>query len=106
MYFIDNLDAISKLKILLGIENKDESSDKLELYLSAASDYILNYCRIEAVPLALTSTLLKMAAFDYRAHGLDNVKSEAKGRLSESYITEYPANIINQLNPYRRIKVI
>ncbi|MFJ7680344.1 phage head-tail connector protein [Peribacillus sp. NPDC097198] len=106
MYLTDTLDAISKLKILLGIEDTNENSDKLELYLSGACDYILNYCRIEAIPIALTSTLLKMAAFDYRAHGLDNVKSETKGRLSESYITDYPPNIMNQLNPYRRIRVI
>jgi hypothetical protein len=94
--------SIDNVKILLGIS--DNSQDVLlNLYLSRATNFVKNYCNIEEIPSSLDEIIEDIAVIRYRLHGVEGVKSETKGSLSETYIESLPADIINQLNCHRRV---
>jgi hypothetical protein len=80
--------------------------DLLNLYIQRATDFVLDYCYLTEIPVILDSVVEEMAVFSYLSKGVENVSSEGKGSLSESYITEYPSNIMNRLDRHRKIRVI
>jgi hypothetical protein len=95
------------VKILLGIDVNDTSQDNvLNLYLSRATNFVLNYCNLEEIPVGLDSVVEDIAILKYRLKGVEGIKSEGKGSLSESYIDSLPLDIIRELNRYRRIEFI
>lgn len=100
---INNTEVLKNVKTLLEFEQSDTSKDELlNLYISRATNYIKNHCKIETVPDALQDTIEEMVIFQYRQKGVENIKSEGKGSLSESYIEDYPVNIMNSIKPYKR----
>jgi hypothetical protein len=99
--------SLDNVKILLGIS--DNSQDALlNLYLSRATNFVKNYCNIDEIPSSLDDVIEDIAVIRYRLHGVEGVKSESKGSLSESYIDSLPADIISQLNSHqvREVRVI
>jgi hypothetical protein len=94
--------SLDNVKILLGIT--DNSQDALlNLYLSRATNFVKNYCNIDEIPSSLDEVIEDIAVIRYRLHGVEGVKSETKGSLSETYIESLPTNVINQLNCHRRV---
>jgi hypothetical protein len=97
--------SLENVKILLGIT--DNSKDNmLNLYLSRATSFVKNYCNIDEIPIELDEVIEDIAVYRYRMNGVENVKAESKGSLSETYRDSLPDDIIAQLNRYRRVKVV
>jgi hypothetical protein len=101
------LATLENVKILLEMDEYDISKDSLlNLYISRAQDFIFDYCKITEIPSSLNSSIEDMAVFQYRQKGAENLQSEGKGSLSESYILQYPQNIMSRLTPYCRVRFI
>lgn len=99
------MSSIDNVKTLLGIS--DTSSDSLlNLYLSRAEKFVKNYCNIDEIPLELDEVIEDIVVFRYRMNGVENMKSETKGSLSESYRESLPDDILTQLNRFRKVRVI
>lgn len=104
-------EALSTLKILLGIE--DDSKDTLLFFLiDDVVNMILGYCRIEVLPRQLESLVPMIASDMYRAKGYGReaapevVKSVSEGENSVSFDTvspkdDYLTNYYKRLNPFR-----
>lgn len=78
----------------------------LDIYCEQAVGFIYNFCRRNTIPTELYSVIVSMIVHDYRKRGVENVTSESKGRLKDSYTTQYPPDIINQLIGRRKIIVV
>jgi hypothetical protein len=96
------MDSIDNVKILLGISDNSQD-DLLNLYISRAEQFVKTYCNIEEIPTELKSVIEDIAVFRYRMNGVENIKSESKGELSETYRDSLPQDILSQLNRYRRV---
>lgn len=101
------LTQLNNVKQLLDIETDDTSKDGLiNLYIKRAEDYTKNYLKIDDIPAALTSVIEDIAVFRYRQKGVENIKAEGKGSLSETYMESIPLDLMNQINAFRRIRVL
>ncbi|MFC4182991.1 phage head-tail connector protein [Saccharococcus thermophilus] len=97
--------SLENVKTLLGIFDTSQDS-LLNLYLSRAEKFVKNYCNIDEIPVELDEVIEDIAVYRYRMNGVENVKSESKGSLSETYRESLPDDILAQLNRYRRVKVV
>jgi hypothetical protein len=100
------LDIIENAKLILDMQLEYQKDGLLNLFLTRAIDYTLNYCKIDEIPPSFHSLIEEMIVFQYRQKGVENVQSEGKGSLSQSFISEYPPNIMNRLQPYSRVKFL
>ena len=98
------MDEISKIKILLNITDNTEDA-LLGILMENAVSFIKRTCFLDEVSTEFNPVLRKMVIFDYRKNGSENLKSESAGSLMESFLTEYPQDILNEIYPYRRIRV-
>lgn len=97
--------SIENVKILLGIN--DTSQDTLlNLYLSRATNFVKNYCNVDEITPSLDEIVEDIAVYLYRNRGVENIKSESKGSLSETYRDSLPDDIIAVLNRYRKVKFV
>ncbi|MBE2926592.1 head-tail connector protein [Anoxybacillus flavithermus] len=94
--------SLENVKTLLGISDNSQD-DLLNLYISRAEQFVKTYCNIEEIPTELNSVMEDIAVFRYRMNGIENVKSETKGSLSETYRDSLPDDILSQLSRYRRV---
>lgn len=94
---------LSKVNVILGV---GADYELLEFYSHNAQDFIFDYCKITEIPPSLYTIITEMIVFQYRQKGVENISSEGKGSLSESYITEYPPNIMNRLKSHRKIVIL
>lgn len=106
---------IAMLKSLLGIT--DAAKDlNIEFILNSAEEVIMNYCHIEAVPVGLNNTMLRMAADMYRNDALGSVEtpqrvtSVSRGDISTSFgdlPTDYTTGLLKNyekaLASYRKL---
>ncbi|MCG6796353.1 head-tail connector protein [Geobacillus sp. YHL] len=99
------MSSLENVKTLLGISNNTQDN-LLNLYLTRATSFVKNYCNIDEIPSELDEVIEDIAVYRYRMNGVENVKSESKGSLSETYRDSLPDDIIAQLNRYRRVKVV
>ncbi|WP_117161439.1 phage head-tail connector protein [Paraliobacillus sp. X-1268] len=98
---------LENIKALLGIDESDTSKDGvINLYISRATNYTKNYLKVEEIPPALTDVIEDIAIFKYKQKGIENIKSEGKGSLSETYMESISDDIINQLNSHRKVRVL
>ncbi|KHF40707.1 phage head-tail connector protein [Halalkalibacter okhensis] len=98
---------LDHVKTLLEKDILDTTEDVLlNLYIQRATDFVTDYCNLIEIPISLNSVIEEMAVFSYLSKGVENITSEGKGSLNESYITEYPSNIMNRLDRHRRIRVV
>lgn len=99
--------SIENMKLILGI-NDTSKDDVLTLYINRASNFVLDYCNIDesSLTLSLKEVIEDIAVFNYRNKGIENVISEGKGSLSESYRESLPSDIYRRLNEYRRMKFV
>jgi hypothetical protein len=94
--------SLDNIKTLLGISDNTQDN-LLNLYLTRATSFVKNYCNIDEIPPALDEVIEDIAVFRYRMNGVENIKSESKGELSETYRDSLPQDILSQLNRYRRV---
>jgi hypothetical protein len=98
--------SLDNVKVLLEIDILDVSEDDLlNLYISRSTNYVKNYCNLVDIPPELDEVIEDIAVIRYRNKGVENIKSEGKGSLSESYIDSLPEDIVDQLNQHRVRKV-
>ncbi|REJ23698.1 MAG: DNA-packaging protein [Bacillaceae bacterium] len=97
--------SIENMKIPLGIN--DTSQDPvLNFYLSRATNFVKEYCNIEEINSPIGEIVEDIAIFLYKNKGVENIQSETKGSLSETYRENLPPYLVSRLNNYRRMKFI
>ncbi|MFP5111830.1 phage head-tail connector protein [Bacillaceae bacterium C204] len=106
MDIVDQEDIIEKARLVLDIPLDVDYDSLLEYYFQNAVDFISDYCNLTEVPTTLFSVLTQMIVFQYRQKGVENIQSEGKGSLSESYLPEYPSNIMNRLSRHAQVKFL
>lgn len=101
---------LDNLKILLNISEDDISKDNLlNIYLNEAEDTVRSYCNINEIDIlnnALTSAVLKLALFNYKNRGKENITQMSQGSRSITLKSSLPTEIEMLCKPYRRIKVM
>lgn len=104
-----NLDELlRKIKIRLEIDPDDNSKDSLfEVLIEDAISYIkrIAFLNENEVNENFHSVIRKMVVFDFRRQGVENLKTETAGSLQENFVTEYPKDILDEITPYRKIRV-
>jgi hypothetical protein len=99
--------TIENIKVLLDIAADDTSEDNiLSLYLSRATNQVLKYCNVTELDSTLDELAEGISIFNYRNKGVENIVSEGKGSLSESYRDDLPPDIVRRLNENRRMKFV
>lgn len=95
---------LTQIKLLLGIS--DNSKDELlQLLIKIAVDNVKSYCHIDSIPDDLNSCICKMVVVDYNKIGSEGLASENYSGAAFSYLPSYSTDIINQLKPYRRLRM-
>lgn len=93
------------MKIPLGINDTSQDS-VLNFYLSRATNFVKEYCNIKEITSPIGEIVEDIAIFLYKNKGVENIQSETKGSLTESYRENLPPYLVNRLNSYRRMKFI
>jgi len=96
---------LENVKALLEIDDTSKDSI-LNVYINRATQYAKNHCNIpneESVPSGLNGVIEDIAILKYRLKGVEGIKSEGKGSLSESYIEDLPPYTKAELSKFRRI---
>lgn len=82
---LNEVDALIKLKMLLGITGEDKDV-LLQFALDDTKTTILNYCNLSFIPKGLETVWLKMAIEFYKSSGAStgsiNVGASASGKVS------------------------
>lgn len=98
---IDKVAILTNVKLIT-----EETNDALvNLMISKAEEFILNYCNIKEVPVELKGTLEDLTMFKLNSIGKDNLKTESLGSYSSSFVEDIPKPIKSQLNRFRELKV-
>lgn len=74
-------DYLSNIKLLLGISDNN-ADEVLLMFISLATQEILNYCNISELPSALNYTLCQMVADLYRDNTKSNTNNSVVGNVS------------------------
>ena len=97
--------ALDQAKVLLGIS--DTSKDTvLSLCSEIAEQDIRSITHMSAYALVDTLLQARMIQVIYLQLGNEVVSSQSFSGVSETFIPEYPANILNVLRSYRKLKTI
>lgn len=98
--------ALDKLLVLLG--NPCECSEETaEVCLSMAEDAVLDYIGRDSIPKGAESIVIKLAVIYYNRLGNEGESSRTEGGISQSFVTDIPADIKKQLDNYpRKVGVI
>lgn len=98
---------IDKAQLLedLKIETEETNEAVLNLMMKKAEQEIMNYCRIDEVPVALVTALADLAVYKYEIRGLGHLKSKSLGSTAETYLEDIPVTIKRQLNRFRVVEV-
>lgn len=93
---------LEKLKLLYPAVD----ADILELVLEHAEQFVLDYCNIEDIPLALNSVLLDMCKQDINKIGAEGFNSESAGGANISYESDYSQIVYKRLQKHKRIRIL
>ncbi|WP_404443441.1 phage head-tail connector protein [Sutcliffiella horikoshii] len=104
---MEDITRLDNLKILLdkALDETDEDS-VLTLYLNRAENYVKSFCNITELNSELIEIAEDIAVFNYRNKSVENLVSEGKGSLSETYREDLPPDIIRKLNNHKRLRFI
>ncbi|MGD6831431.1 phage head-tail connector protein [Sutcliffiella halmapala] len=103
------MDELVVEELILNVQDilgADVEERQIRPYVKRAINFVKNYCRLSEIPVDLYETIEDIAIFKYRSQGIENIKAEGKGSLSESYMESLPNDIINQLSGRRQVRVI
>lgn len=93
------------IKLMLGDSAVGFSDEQIMLAYRIAVAEIEDYCQ-RPVDENLEFTAVKMAVFKLGRIGSEGLASQSFSGVSESYMTDYPADIKSVLNRKRRVKII
>lgn len=93
---------LNKLRILLGVTDKDEL---LRILLDQATDEVINYTHNNELE-KLENVIINIAIWKFNRIKSEGLGSENYSGVSFSYLTDYPDSIKKQLQAYRRIKTL
>lgn len=99
------MSQLQNVKLILDLSDTTEDG-VLSLYLSRAANFVLSYCNVEDLTPPLEEIVEDIAVYSYRNKGIENVKSETKGSLGESYHERLPDDYYSRLNRHRRMKFV
>ena len=97
---------LEKLLLLLG--NPCECSEETaEVCLDLAQSAVLDYIGRDSLPKGAESIVIKLAVIYYNRLGNEGESSRSEGGISQSFVTDIPADIKKQLQNYpRKVGVI
>lgn len=99
--------SLENIKLLLDIGQGDQTKDNLlTLYLNRSTNFVKDYCNLEELNPSLNEVVEDIAVFFYLNKGVENLISEGKGSLSESYREGLPSDIYKRLNEHRKLKYV
>lgn len=97
---------IDKLLLLLGNPCECEE-DIAETCLELAQAAVLDYIGRPSLPKTAESIVIKLAVIYYNRLGNEGESSRTEGGISQSFVTDIPADIKKQLDNYpRKVGVI
>ncbi len=95
---------LKKLKLLLGIT--DNSKDELlRILLDFTAQEVVNYTHNYQLD-KLENVIISISVWKYNRIGSEGLNSENYSGVTFNYLSEYPDNILKQLQGYRRIKTL
>ena len=93
-------DVINKVKILQSI--KDEKDEILSILYDLVIDELYELLNEKMLELNLESLLIKMLNYKYLRLGTESLSSYNYSGVSENFLSEYPSDIQNTLNEFRK----
>jgi hypothetical protein len=94
------------VKMLLGMDISDTSKDNLlNHFIKKATDIILGYCNIDALPEQYHDVAADLAVFLYNNRDLEGITKKTEGEKSLTIINAIPESIRLALPP-PRIRVV
>ena len=96
---------LEEIKILLGDAASNYSDAQINLAAKIALLEVEDYCRREA-DIVMEYCAEKIAVIKLLRMGTEGLASQSFSGISESYLDNYPEEVLEILNRKRRIKVI
>lgn len=94
---------IQKLKLLLNTDN----DGLLQVLIDTAESEFKDYCNREDIPAAAESVIMNMVRVQYARLDSQGLTSQNVAGVSEDFDAGfYPANILQALNRYRKVKLL
>lgn len=93
---------IEKLKILI----PDATQDILEVLLDNAELEFKTYCNRDSIPDSANTVIIQMVQSSYNRLGSEGLSSTSFSNVNESYNSGYSDNILQQLNAFRKVKML
>lgn len=94
------------VKVLLGMDMKDESKDLLLNILSeAAESDFLAYTHRTGIPDSAICVIVEMIVIKYNLLGTEGLASQSYSGITETY-ANYPPQLINALNSFKKVKTL
>lgn len=78
----------------------------LELLIDRCEEDLLNECYIDEVPKRAENVLVQMVMWHYNQLGGEGLASQSYSGQSESYLTDYPANLKRSMHRFRGLKTL
>ena len=96
---------LEEIKLLLGDAASNYSDAQINLVAKIALLEVEDYCRREA-DIVMEHCAEKIAVIKLLRMGTEGLASQSFSGVSESYLDNYPEEVLEILNRKRRIKVI
>lgn len=91
-------------KLLTLVPNAKQ--EVLELLIDRCTDDFLNECCIDELPGRAEGVLAQMVMWHYNQIGGEGLASQSYSGQSESYLTDYPANLKRSMHRFRGLKTL
>lgn len=97
---------VETIKILLGESANLFSDNQIEVYIQQAECDFMNYTKRSEIPPAAVSVINEMVVVKCNRQGTEGLQSQSFSGISDSFLDGYPINIINQINGFRKVKIL
>ena len=101
-----NMTQIETIKILLGESANLFSDNQIEVYIQQAECDFMNCTKRSEIPAAAVSVINEMVVVKCNRQGTEGLQSQSFSGISDSFLDGYPINIINQINGFRKVKIL
>lgn len=96
---------LENIKLLLDI-NDSSKDNKLAYLITIAERKILDYTNQPILLAQMESIVEELVIVRYNKLGSEGLQSESFSGVSQTFTTDIPQDIKNQLNMYRRLKTL
>lgn len=96
---------LEEIKLLLGDSATNYSDALIELVLKHSLAEVEEYCNREA-DAVLELCALRIAVIKLNRIGSEGLNAQNYSGVSETYLNDYPADIISILNRKRKVKIL